>query len=294
MASSGSRSRCPSATLLRTVIRRAARNRRCAADLLSDAALHEDLPMDHGVAQSLPAYRCPAADVVAALGSDVDQGLTQSEAEARLRQYGQNELAEQPRLPVWRGFLRQFNDILVLLLLVAAAISGGLWLWEQETALPYEALTIFAIVLLNALMGYWQQFRAERAVAALRQISAARARVVRDGAVQMIAAARLVPGDIVEVEEGDIAPADGRLLRSAALQANEAALTGESLPVVKQTAAIDHDVPIGDRLCMIFSGTTITYGHAKAVVTATGMETRMGRKSRPARTRHGRDHALAT
>lgn len=238
--------------------------------------------MDHGaseplLASQILAYKRPDAEVVAALGSDAERGLTPVEAEARLVRHGPNVLAEQTGLPGWRIFLGHFNNILVLLLLVAAAISGGLWLWERETDLPYEALSIFAIVVLNAAMGHWQQARAEQAVAALQQISAARARVVRDGAVQMVAAARLVPGDIVLVEEGDIVPADARILRSATLQVNEAALTGESMPVAKQNTAIGPDVPTGDQLNMIFSGTTVTYGHARAVVTETGMETRIGR-----------------
>lgn len=130
----------------------------------------------------------------------------------------------------WRKFLAQFQDVLVILLLIATLISAALWLYERESALPYEAIAIFAVVLLNAIMGDIQQSRAEQAVAALRQISAAHANVIREGERRNIAAAEIVPGDIILIEEGDTIPADARLIQSTALQTAEAALTGESLP----------------------------------------------------------------
>jgi P-type Ca2+ transporter type 2C len=167
--------------------------------------------------------------------------------------------------------------VLVLLLLAATAISAGLWAFERDAALPYEALAIFAVVLLNAGMGYVQETRAEAAVAALRAMSAADAAMVRDGERRTVPAADIVPGDIIIIEEGGTIPADARLIESVALQTAEAALTGESLPVTKDTAIIDEDVPLGDRDNMVFSGTAVTYGHGRAVVTATGMRTEMGR-----------------
>ena len=167
--------------------------------------------------------------------------------------------------------------MLVILLLAAALVSAGLWMLERDRALPYEALAILAVVLLNALMGYVQQSRAEQAVAALRRMSAAHASVVRDGARQSIPAAEVVPGDVIVVEEGDTIPADARMIRSTALQAAEAALTGESLPAQKDTAAMAEEAGLGDRRNMVFSGTAATYGHGRAVVTATGMRTEMGR-----------------
>ena len=167
--------------------------------------------------------------------------------------------------------------MLVILLLVATAISAGLWAYERDAALPYEAIAIFAVVLLNATMGYIQESRAEAAVAALRAMSAADATVIRDGERRSIPATDIVPGDIIVIEEGDTIPADGRLVESTALQTAEAALTGESLPVTKDTQAIPDDVPLGDRHNMVFSGTAATYGHGTAVVTATGMRTEMGR-----------------
>jgi len=167
--------------------------------------------------------------------------------------------------------------VLVILLLVATAISAGLWAFERDAPLPYEAIAILAVVLLNATMGYVQETRAEAAVAALRAMSAADATVIRSGEPRTVGATEIVPGDIIVVEEGDTIPADARVVESAALQTAEAALTGESLPVSKNTAPIAEDVPLGDRGNMIFSGTAATYGHGRAIVTATGMHTEMGR-----------------
>ena len=226
--------------------------------------------------ERVDAYLRSPDEVLAALGTDVRNGLSGEQALERLEQYGRNALAAEARRPAWRKFLDQFTDVLVMLLIIAAAISAGLWLYERETALPYEAMAILAIVLLNALMGYVQESRAEQAVAALRQMSAKEANVIRDGVRKAIKVTELVPGDIILIEEGDTIPADGRLIQSAALQTAEAALTGESLPVSKDVAAITEEVGLGDRHNMIFSGTVTTYGHARAVVTATGALTQMG------------------
>ena len=222
-------------------------------------------------------YRQTPDEVLNAFDTSARSGLRREQAQERLKRYGKNELATEASVPAWRKFLAQFTDVLVILLLVAALISAGLWLYERESALPYEAIAIFAIVLLNALMGYVQQARAEQAVAALRQMSAAHANVIRDGARQSIPASELVPGDLILVEEGDTVPADARLIQSTALQTAEAALTGESLPVSKDTAATRQRGGLGDRHNMIFSGTAATYGRGRAVVTATGMQTEMGR-----------------
>lgn len=222
------------------------------------------------------AYRCTVEEVVAALRTDSRSGLTNGEAQSRLQKCGLNQLASAKAIPAWRKFLAHFTDVLVILLIIAAAISGGLWLYERDSPLPYEALTIFAIVLLNAVMGYAQQTKAEQAVAALRQMSAAQANVIRDDVRRSIPASQLVPGDLVLVEEGDTIPADARLIQSTALQVAEAALTGESLPVSKDVAKIEAQCGLGDRVNMIFSGTTATYGRGRAVVTATGMRTQMG------------------
>jgi Ca2+-transporting ATPase len=222
-------------------------------------------------------YRQAVDDVLASLGTRGRSGLSQGEAQERLGRCGRNELTAEPPVPEWRKFLAQFADGLVILLIIADAVSAGLWLYERDAALPYEAIAIFAIVLLNALIGYFQHARAEQAVAALRQMSAAHAKVIRDDARQTILAADLVPGDVILVEEGDTIPADARLIESTALQTAEAALTGESLPVSKEVAPIAAEADLGDRHNMIFSGTAATYGHGRAVVTATGMQTQMGR-----------------
>jgi Ca2+-transporting ATPase len=224
-----------------------------------------------------PAYQQEAKEVLAAIDSDGHNGLSEEEARARLQRHGRNELTAEKPVPAWRKFLAQFQDALVMLLLVATAISGGLWLYERDTALPYEAIAIFAVVMLNALMGYIQESRAASAVAALRQMAAAHATVVRGGERRSVPATEVVPGDIIFVEEGDTVPADARVIHSTSLKAAEAALTGESLPVAKDSARIAEDVPLGDRDNMIFSGTAVTYGRGRAVVVATGMGTEMGR-----------------
>jgi Ca2+-transporting ATPase len=222
-------------------------------------------------------YRLDTAEVLARFHVDARSGLSAAEAKERLKRYGTNELAVQKPVPAWRKFLAQFTDVLVILLLVAGLVSTGLWLYEREAALPYEALAILGIVLLNAVMGYVQQARAEQAVAALRKMSAARANVVRDATLQSIPAAELVPGDVILLEEGDTIPADARLIQSTALQTTEASLTGESLPVSKDTASIASEVGLGDRHNMVFSSTAVTYGRGRAVVTTTGMQTAIGR-----------------
>ena len=224
-----------------------------------------------------PAYRQGVDEVLIALDVDARRGLSEAEARERLARHGPNELSAEKPEPAWRKFLGQFRDVLVLLLLVATAISTVLWLIERDSALPYEALAIFAIVLLNAVMGYVQAARAESAVAALRRMAAAHAAVLRDGERRSVPAAEIVPGDILFIEEGDTVPADARLIHSTALQTAEAALTGESLPVSKDAVPIPEEAGLGDRHNMVFSGTTATYGRGRAVVTATGMRTEMGR-----------------
>jgi len=222
------------------------------------------------------AYQHSVNEVLAALGTDARLGLSAGEARARLARYGTNELTAEKPVSAWKKFLAQFHDVLVILLLIATVISAGLWLYERESALPYEAMAISTVVLLNAIMGYLQQSRAEQAVAALRQMSAAHANLIRDGARQSLPATAVVPGDMILIEEGDTVPADARLVESTALQTAEAALTGESLPVSKDSAPITDEIGFGDRHNMLFSGTAATYGRGKAVVVATGMQTQMG------------------
>src|SRR5262245_47929334 len=221
-------------------------------------------------------YRQTAEAVLTELDADAGSGLSTSEAEKRLARCGRNELTGEEPIPGWRKLLAQFTDVLTILLIGAGLVSSGLWLYERDQPLPYEAMAIFAVVLLNALMGYIQQTRAEQAVTALRQMAAAQANVIRDGRRPRVAAAELVPGDIILISEGDTIPGDARLIKSVALQLSEAPLTGESLPVEKGTAPVGEKVGLGDRRNMVFSGTAATYGRGRAVVTATGMHTEMG------------------
>ncbi len=221
-------------------------------------------------------YQKTLEEVLTALNTDARQGLSEGEAQARLARDGRNELATEEPVPAWKKFLAQFKDVLVILLLVATVISTALWLIERESALPYEAMAIFAVVLTNAFMGYVQESRAESAVAALRQMAAAQANVIRGGERRSVPSAEVVQGDLLLIEEGDTVPADARLIQNASLQVSEATLTGESLPVAKDVATIAGDAGIADRLNMLFSGTVATYGHGEAIVTATGMRTEMG------------------
>jgi P-type Ca2+ transporter type 2C len=228
-------------------------------------------------AQDVPAYQLSVDDILERVGSDGRRGLTSAEARARLARDGPNELATATPVPEWKKFLAQFQDILVLLLLAATAISVGLWVYERDSNLPYEAIAILAVVLLNAIMGYVQESRAESAVAAMQQMSAAYTNVVRDGEQYRVPTAEVVPGDLILIEAGDTISADARVIHSTGLQTAEAALTGESVPVSKDAATISEEVGVGDRHNMVFSGTTATYGRGRAVVVATGMQTELGR-----------------
>jgi Ca2+-transporting ATPase len=217
--------------------------------------------------------------VAAALGSDIALGLSPEEARRRFQQFGANELKSAPETPWWRRLLEQFSNFLVIILLVATVISVVEWLLQdpRETDLPYEAIVILAIVMLNALLGYFQEARAERSVRALMALAAPESTVVRNGERQRIAAREIVPGDIVLIEAGDKIPADARLVEVANLQTDEAPLTGESLPVAKDTRVLEQELVLGDRRNMLFAGTVATYGRGRAVVVATGMATEVGR-----------------
>jgi Ca2+-transporting ATPase len=222
-------------------------------------------------------YQKSVQTLIDELGTDAQRGLSSAGARSRLERDGRNELAAERPVPAWKKFVAQFKDILVVLLLVASAVSAALWFVERESPLPAEAIAILAVVILNAVMGYVQEARAESAVAALRQMAAAHAKVIRDGVQRSIPAAEIVCGDLVLVEEGDTIPADARVIESTALQTAEAALTGESLPVSKDIEPIAKEAALGDRDNMLFSGTAVTFGRGKAIVTAIGMQTEMGR-----------------
>jgi len=212
----------------------------------------------------------PVEDAVRALNTDPQYGLTTEEARRRFSRFGPNELAERPRPGFWRMLLDQFNNFLVLLLIAAALIS--LVLGEIE-----ETVAIFAIVLLNAILGVIQERRAEEALAALKKMAAPDARVLRDGHRITIPARELVPGDIVFLEAGNYVPADLRLLEAVNLRVDEASLTGESVAVEKRhDVVLPEEAGLGDRANVAFMGTIVTYGRGKGVVTATGMQTQLG------------------
>ena len=183
-------------------------------------------------------YQLAARDVVAQLQTDPVRGLSSDEAQRRLQQYGPNQLQATPPIPKWRKFLAQFTNPLVLLLLVAVVISLIAWYIEGMHELPYEAIAIIAIVLLNAVIGYFQEARAEAAVAALQKMTTAMAGVLRDGRQQQIASMDLVPGDIMLIEEGNSIAADARVIDVTSLQVAEAALTDESHSVTKDVNPI--------------------------------------------------------
>ena len=206
------------------------------------------------------------------------QGLTAAQVQERLSAYGENKLKEKKKKTNLQRFFDQFKDVMILILIAAAIVSFGIACVEGDPMEFFEPVLILLIVILNAVMGMMQESKAEKALDALKNMSAPRARVIRDGTEKMIDASELVPGDIIRLEAGDFIPADARLLKSVSLKSEESALTGESVPSEKDAqAVVDEKAPLGDRTNMVFSGCSITYGTATAVVTATGMDTEMGK-----------------
>jgi P-type Ca2+ transporter type 2C len=221
-------------------------------------------------------YRQDSERVTAGLGVDPARGLSDAEARERLRREGPNDLPTEAPPPSWRRMLAQFEGPLTLLLLVATAVSLLVWAVERETPLPYEAFTIAAVLIFNAVLGYLQEERAEQALLALQRLSATEADVLRDGEHRSLPARDLVPGDILLLEEGSAVSADARVVEAIGLQTVEAALTGESAPVTKDVSAIPVEAGIGDRTNMVFRGTLVSYGRGRAVITATGPRTELG------------------
>ncbi|HSO15325.1 MAG TPA: cation-translocating P-type ATPase [Arthrobacter sp.] len=225
---------------------------------------------------ALPWHLRRAADALHTLDVDPDTGLDQAEAERRLRRYGPNELRPAPPVPLWRKILRQFQDPLIYLLLAAIAISVLAWAAEGAAGPPVDAIVIGAVVLLNGVLGFVQENKAESAVAALRLMTAANSTVLRDGALKTVPSAALVPGDILVLNEGDSVGADARLITANSLGVAESSLTGESAPVFKDPRILGSDVPLGDRLNMVYRGTAVARGVGRAVVTGTAMDTEVG------------------
>lgn len=228
--------------------------------------------------KKLTPYAQSKKEVLEKLGSDGEKGLSREKAGELREQYGPNELKEEKKKTNLQRFLAQFKDAMIIILIVAAAVSFIIACVEKDPMEFFEPLLILLIVVLNAVMGMLQESKAEKALEALRNMSAPKARVIRDGMEEVIDAADLVPGDMFHLEAGDFVPADGRLIKSAGLKCEESALTGESLPEEKNADDIvDENTPLGDRTNMVYSGCSVTYGTATAVVTATGMKTEMGK-----------------
>jgi len=216
-------------------------------------------------------YRKETSEALSLLNSDAEAGLASAEAQRRMVEHGPNELVERGLKSPWRILWEQLTGLMVVILIVAAVVSGALADWK-------DAIAILAIVVINAVLGFSQEFRAEKAMAALKQLAVPTVKVRRDGHVVEISARELVPGDVVLLEAGALVPADGRLLESVNLRVEEAALTGESEPVEKHVRSLDRaDLPVGDQRNMVYMGTVVTYGRGLTVITATGMNTELGR-----------------
>ncbi|GIF00911.1 cation-translocating P-type ATPase [Paractinoplanes rishiriensis] len=212
------------------------------------------------------------AEAVRALDVDPASGLSSTEVQRRMGQHGPNRLAEAPKQPRWRAFLRQFQDLLIIILMIAAVVS---LLVGREWETP---IAIAVVVLLNATIGFVQESKAEASLDALRRMSVTTARVRRDGRISQLDAAELVPGDVVVVEAGDRVPTDGRLLSATSLEVQESMLTGEAQPSAKSASAeVDEEAALGDRANTVYMNTAVTRGHGEILVTATGMQTETGR-----------------
>ena len=223
-----------------------------------------------------PDYLQTTEEVLSSQGS-LSRGLTGEEAAARLSKHGPNRLQEAKKITNFQRFVQQLKDPMLLILLAAAAVSAVTSILSHESLT--EVFIILVVVLLNAVLGVVQESKAEAAIEALQTMTAATSKVLRDGKITVLHSADLVPGDVVILEAGDAVPADGRLLESASLKIEEAALTGESVPVNKtaEPIAAEGDVPLGDRKNMCYMGSTVVYGRGSAVITATGMDTEMGK-----------------
>ena len=229
-------------------------------------------------------YLSSSAEVLESVSSTLD-GLSDGEAKARLEKNGKNKLIESKKEPLIVKFFKQLAEPMTIILIVAAAISAGVEVYNGVSAghweFPTDVVIILAVVLINAILGVFQESKAEKALEALQEMSKAQSKVIRDGKLITIPSEDLVVGDIIVLEAGDAVPADARIIECASMKIEEAALTGESVPVDKKvevlTAGENGDVALGDRKNMVFMGSTVVYGRGKAVITATGMDTEMGK-----------------
>lgn len=222
------------------------------------------------------AHYKPIDHVVDELSSNVKSGLSQQEAEARLEKDGYNVLKEEKKKTIIQRFFEQFNDILIIILLIAAAISFGVALMENHGFA--EPILILLIVIINAVIGVIQENKAEKALEALKKMSAPEVKAIRNGVTVVIPSKNLVVGDVIVIDAGDFVPADARLIDSASLKVDESSLTGESVPVQKDSSDdVAKDASLGDRTTMVYSSCAVVYGHGKAIVVATGMDTEIGK-----------------
>lgn len=226
-------------------------------------------------------FYCENTEEVLKQVNSSENGLTEAEAQKRLNENGKNRLEAAKGKSIFRRFMEQLADPMIIILLAAAAVSGVLAAMEPEGEFV-DVIIILAVVIINAVLGVYQESKAEKAIEALQEMSAATSKVIRDGKVQIVHSEDLVVGDVILLEAGDAVPADARILESASLKIEEAALTGESVPVTKFIDIINliegqKDVPLGDRKNMMYMGSTVVYGRGKAVITATGMNTEMGK-----------------
>ncbi len=223
-------------------------------------------------------YQMTIEDTAAKLAADLQNGLDNNEALKRLAETGENKLAEPKSKTFFIRFLNQFKDMMIVILLIASVISFTVALSEGNTKDFFEPVLILLIVIINAVMGVMQENKAQKALESLKKLSTPHCRVLRSGHEEIIDSAHLVPGDIIFVEAGDFIPADSRLISCSSLKCDESALTGESLPAEKNChAVLQENIPLGDRSNMLFSGCSITYGTASAIVCTTGMDTEMGK-----------------
>ena len=214
-------------------------------------------------------YQMKKEDVLTMLGTD-ENGLTQNQAKENQKKYGKNELAEGKKKNPFILFLEQYKDFLVIILIIAAIISGVLGDIES-------AIVIFVVITINAILGTVQHIKAEQSLDSLKEMSAPTAKVIRDGEIKVVEGKDVTVGDVVVIEAGDYVCSDGRIIENASLKVDESAMTGESEPVEKQETVLDGEKPLGDRVNMLYSGSFATYGRAKMVVTSVGMETEIGK-----------------
>ena len=225
-------------------------------------------------------YLSSSEDVLREQGTDVEAGLSSAEAASRQEKFGPNKLEEAEKTPLWIRFFQQMADPMVIMLIVAAIISAVTGAIQGEIDFA-DVIIIMTVVIINSALGVIQEAKSEEALAALQEMSAAQSKVIRDGKLVMLHSSELVPGDVILLEAGDSVPADCRVIESATMKIEEAALTGESVPVEKHANQIEldgaDDVPLGDRKNMCYMGSTVVYGRGRAVVVGTGMDTEMGK-----------------